>query len=80
MNSLLEKMLKNSTIKFADVLADSKFFNEREVIPTKVPIINVGLAGSIQGGLSAGVTMFAGPSKNYKCVDGNTSITIYYEE
>ena len=34
--------------------------------PTDVPMMNVALSGSIDGGLSPGVTILAGPSKHFK--------------
>lgn len=66
MNDLRSKLIKNSTSKYTDILLESKLFNEKDVISTRIPIINVGLSGYATGGLIAGVTMFAGPSKNYK--------------
>lgn len=64
--SLLDKLQKNSTIKDTEVLKDSKFFNEKDLIQTNVPMINVALSGSLDGGLTPGLTMFAGPSKHFK--------------
>lgn len=64
--SLLEKLKKNSTIKDTAVLAESKFFNEKDVIQTPVPMINVALSGRLDGGLAPGLTVFAGPSKHFK--------------
>jgi hypothetical protein len=66
MNDLLARLKKNSTIKEADILEDSKFFDEPDVIPTLIPIINVALSGNLDGGLTAGLTTFAGPSKHFK--------------
>ena len=34
--------------------------------PTDVPMINVALSGSIDGGLAPGLTVLAGPSKHFK--------------
>lgn len=65
-NSLLEKMLKNSTVKQTEVLATSKFFKNRGFAPTKVPAINAALSGSLDGGLTCGVTVLAGPSRHFK--------------
>ena len=62
----MDKLKKNSKIKLTDVLADSKFFNDKEMTPTDVPMVNVALSGSIDGGLSAGLTVLAGPSKHFK--------------
>jgi RecA/RadA recombinase len=64
--SLLDKLKKNSTIKDSAILAKSKFFNEKDSIPTGVPMVNVALSGSLDGGLTPGLTMWAGPSKHFK--------------
>ena len=66
MSQLLEKIKKNSTIKDTAVLADSKFFNSKDMIQTSVPMINVALSGKLDGGLTPGLTVFAGPSKHFK--------------
>ena len=66
MNILLDKLRKNSTIKDTCILSESKFFNEKDVIQTQVPMINVALSGKLDGGLTPGLTVFAGPSKHFK--------------
>jgi RecA/RadA recombinase len=63
---ILDKLKKNSTIKDSAVLATSKFFTKKDMIPTSVPAINVALSGRLDGGLTPGVTMWAGPSKHFK--------------
>ena len=64
--SLMDKLKKNSTSKLSSVLADSEFFNDKDVITTKIPIMNVALSGKLDGGFQPGLTMFAGPSKHFK--------------
>ena len=64
--SVMDKLKKNSRIKESDTLSDSKFFNSNEMIPTSVPMVNVALSGSLDGGLSPGLTVLAGPSKHFK--------------
>lgn len=64
--SLLDKIRKNSTIKMSDVLSQSKFFNKKDMIPTQIPAINVALSGRLDGGLTPGLTVWAGPSKHFK--------------
>ena len=66
MSAILDKIKKNSTIKESAILAKSKFFNNKDMIQTSIPIINVALSGQLDGGLTPGVTMWAGPSKNFK--------------
>lgn len=65
-NTLLSKLRKNSKIKSTDVLEDSVFFTEVPMVSTPVPMINVALSGSIDGGLTPGFTMLAGPSRHFK--------------
>ena len=64
--SLLDKLKKNSTIKETATLSESKFFGKKDMIQTPVPILNVALSGSLAGGLTPGLTVFAGPSKHFK--------------
>ena len=64
--SILDKIKKNSSIKDSALLAKSKFFNAKDMIQTAVPIINVALSGKLDGGLTPGLTMWAGPSKHFK--------------
>jgi RecA/RadA recombinase len=66
MSSVLEKLKKNCRIKEADVLADSDFYAEKDITSTSVPMVNVALSGSIDGGLTSGLTVLAGPSKHFK--------------
>lgn len=66
MSKLLERLQKNSTIKDTAIMADSKFFNAKDMIQTPVPMINVALSGKLDGGLVPGLTVFAGPSKHFK--------------
>jgi RecA/RadA recombinase len=64
--SILDKIKKNSSIKESAILSKSKFFTEKDMIPTPVPMMNVALSGRLDGGLTPGLTMFAGPSKHFK--------------
>ena len=36
------------------------------MVPTDVPMVNVALSGSIDGGITPGITVLAGPSKHFK--------------
>lgn len=64
--SILDKIKKNTSIKDAAILSHSKFFTEKDMIQTQIPIINVALSGKLDGGLTPGLTMWAGPSKHFK--------------
>ena len=64
--SIMDKLKKNSKIKSTEVLEDSVFFQEKDIVTTSVPMINVALSGDTEGGLSSGLTVLAGPSKHFK--------------
>lgn len=67
MSDLLNRILKNSTLEHTDTVENSSLFTTHdEIISTTVPMINVALSGSIDGGMGPGVTMLAGPSKHFK--------------
>ena len=64
--NVLDKIKKNNTIKESSVLKDSKFFTDKELVTTSIPVLNIALSGKIDGGFSSGLTMFAGVSKMFK--------------
>ena len=64
--SIMDKLKKNSKLDHTSVLSESKFFTEKDMVPTDVPMMNVALSGSIDGGLAPGLTVLAGPSKHFK--------------
>lgn len=64
--ALLDKLMKTTRVKGADILSDSRFFSEKDLTTTPVGMVNVALSGSIDGGLASGLTVLAGPSKHFK--------------
>ena len=63
---IMDKLKKNSKVAHTEVLSESKFFTEKDMVPTNVPMINVALSGRVDGGLAPGLTVLAGPSKHFK--------------
>ena len=74
--SLLNKMMKSGSIK-VELLSDSTFFNKKESVPTEVPIINMALSGTVDGGLVSGLTFLAGPSRHFKSLLGLIMVKAY---
>ena len=64
--ALMERLKKASTLKDSAVLGESKIFGKKDMISTKVPMMNVLFSGELDGGFSGGLTQFAGPSKHFK--------------
>jgi RecA/RadA recombinase len=62
----MAKLKKNSKVSGTAVLSQSEFFNEKEITTIDVPMLNVALSGRVDGGLTSGLTVLAGPSKHFK--------------
>lgn len=77
---LLERIKKTSTIKETDILSESTFFNDKDLISTSIPALNVILSGSLDGGFAPGSTMFAGPSKHFKTLFALILLKSYLEK
>jgi len=76
----MDKLKKNSKIKDTQVLEDSSLFSQKDMVPTKVPMINVALSGDPDGGLTSGLTVLAGPSKHFKTSFGLLMAAAYLEK
>jgi len=78
--SLLDKMKSAGSIKQTSILSKSSFFNEKDIIPTEIPIINVALSGTLDKGLTSGLTFIAGPSRNFKSLLGLMLVKAYMQK
>jgi RecA/RadA recombinase len=68
--SLIDRLKKNSTLTGTATLAESKVYGVKEFVHTPIPMINVALSGRIDGGLTPGTTVVAGPTKHFKSAFG----------
>lgn len=75
--SLIERLKKASTSDVAEVLSQSAFMNNKEVTRTNIPALNIALSGTIDGGLSSGLTVLAGPSRHFKSNLGLIMVASY---
>ena len=66
MSALLDRMMKVGSVKSADVMSDSAFFNVRDVVQTDLCALNIALGGNLDGGITPGLTVIAGPSRSFK--------------
>lgn len=78
MSKLMDKLRTNTTIKSAQLLKDSEFMNQK-MIATDIPAVNIALSGSIDGGLTSGLTTIAGPSKHFKTAFGLLMMKSYLD-
>jgi RecA/RadA recombinase len=77
MSDLKSRLIKASTSKMTAELTKSKFFNEKDVIRTKIPMLNIAISGALDGGMQSGLTIFAGPSKHFKSNMSLTMVSAY---
>lgn len=66
MSDLLARLKKASKIELANTLDKSDIANNKDVIQLPIPALNIALGGSLDSGLTPGLTMFAGESKTFK--------------
>lgn len=64
--TLMEKMISNSSLKMVAPIAESKVFGDKMTIKTPVPALNIAMSGKVDGGFSAGLTILAAPSRHFK--------------
>lgn len=80
MSKMLERLLKKGAAKNSFMLSESPSFQDQDVIPTSLPILNAALSGSIQGGITPGVTILAGPSQCFKSMLGLYAMKAYLDK
>lgn len=80
MSDLKSRLIKASTSKLTADLTKSKLFNKRDVIRTRIPLLNIALSGQIDGGLSSGLTIYAGFSRSFKTLFGLTTVAAYMKK
>jgi RecA/RadA recombinase len=78
-NSLMDRLSKAGSIKVT-TLEDSSFFNEKDMIPTNIPIINIALSGKLDGGITSGLNIIAGESKRFKSLLGLLQVKAYLKQ
>ena len=76
---LMDRLHKAGSIKSTQ-LTKSSLFTEKDVIPTAVPMVNVALSGKLDGGLTNGLTVLAGPSKHFKTAFGLLMMKAYMDK
>lgn len=79
MSALLDRLKKAGTIKSTE-LSKSSLFTSKDVIPTSVPMVNVALSGKLDGGITSGLTVLAGPSKHFKTAFGLLMMKAYLDK
>ena len=64
--SFKDKLLKASTIQETALLEESTLWDEKQMVVTEVPALNIALSGRPDGGMLPGIVQIAGDSKKFK--------------
>ena len=78
MSDLLTRLKKTSSLA-STILTDSTVWSNKNVVTTPVPMMNVALSGDLDGGLTSGLTVLAGPSKHFKTAFGLVLMKTYLD-
>lgn len=79
MSKILDTLIKSGAIKNAQIMSESDFFHEQPFIKTRLPILNIAFSGSLDGGISNGMTIIAGASKSFKTLLGLFCVQAYLD-
>ena len=79
MSSLKDRIKKISKIKFTNEIEKSEILTEGDVIPTSIPALNIAFGGSLRGGITSGLTMFAGVSATFKSLYALVCVKSYLD-
>lgn len=80
MSSLMKRLLAASPTKHASVMSESVFFNKKDLVRLDAPILNLAFSGELNGGLSSGLTLLAGPSKSFKSLLSLVCVKAYLDK
>lgn len=80
MSKLLDKLKKSGSVKHSEILSDSLFFTDKDVIPTQLPILNIAFSGSLDGGLVPGLSILSGFSKTFKTLGSLYCLKAYFDK
>jgi|SRR5687768_8486184 len=62
------------------ILSNSEIYKNKEAVTTDVPSFNIALSGDIDGGLTSGLTVFAGPSRHFKSNSALKLVSAYMKK
>jgi len=74
--SLLDKLKSVGKLK-SETISESSFFKAKIPVPTKIPIVNVALGGTLDSGVTSGLTVIAGESRTFKSNLALTCVSTY---
>jgi hypothetical protein len=75
--SLAERIMGNTKNEYIAFLDESVILQDRAVIDTTIPGINIALSGEVDVGFTSSITQWAGPSKHFKTLFALIQVRAY---
>lgn len=69
-SELMKKMMAANKSTVASILSQSDTFNNKDMIPTGLPILDIAFSGDVDGGMVSGLTVLSGESATFKSLLG----------
>lgn len=66
MSNLMQRLKKASTLEYAEVMDKSEIYNNKDMVKTPIPSLNIAYSADLDGGLTAGLHVWSGPSRHFK--------------
>lgn len=79
-SSLMERMMKATTVSGSALLSESSIFAKKDTVKTQLPVLNIAFSGDIDGGLVSGLSIFAGISKTFKSALSLYCMKAYFDK
>lgn len=76
-SSLAARMLAAAPKSKAALLNQTSVGDKVTIAKFAIPMVNLMMSGSINGGMTCGIQQIVGDSRTFKCVDKDTPLTIY---
>lgn len=78
--SLIDQMMKAGVVKTAATMDKSIYFQDKDLIPTQLPILNIAFSGEVDGGFTPGISIIAGESKSFKTLLALYCMKAYFDK
>lgn len=80
MASLIERLMKSTTVTGTSLLSESSIFTKKDFVKTHLPVLNIAFSGDVDGGLVSGLTVVAGISKTFKSALSLYCMKAYFDK
>ena len=63
---MMSRLKSATTLEYSSTMDNSDIYNQRDMVKTPIPVLNIAYSADVDGGLSSGLHVWAGPSRHFK--------------